>query len=495
MFRSLHKVFTAASALVFLTACTGGSMAGDSGAQVRILPDYQGVTVPRQIAPANFRIMEEGSCFRTVFSADGCRPLTVRGRKAVIPVRRWHKMLATADSIAVQVSAKTAEGRKYFDTFYIYTCDDPIDRYVSYRLIPPSFQKYEEISLCQRDLYGYKEKPFYSNTLVQRTARGEGQCVNCHHFQAWDASQMQFHARAYKGGTVHVRNRRVSKSDLKNGNMISAGVYPAWHPQLDLIAYSTNTTVQEFKTAGTDRIEVFDAESDLVLYDLETGRVSGISCDPEQLECFPAWAPDGHRLYYVSARPDIPEGMDPVTWIGKYPDSVRYSIMARDFYPESHSWSDADTVFDAPSLGMSATLPRISPDGRWLMFTMAPAGVFHVWHHEADLYMMDLQDGSVRRLDETDSQYADSYHSWTSGGKWMVMGTRRDDAGYTRLYFSHLDTDGTFTKPFALPQRNPEADALRLYSYNVPEFTVNKVKVRQQKLALKVRRMENAKTK
>lgn len=455
-----------------------------------IFPDYTDVTVPQQIAPPSFRIDEDASRFKTEFSIDGASVCKASGKEVRIPKHRWKRMLASADSISVKVSAKAGDGWKTFKAFNIYVTKDPVDRYVSYRLIPPSFQKYEEISISQRDLFSYKEKLIYSNTLVQRGNRGEGQCINCHSFQNWDAGHMQFHARQYKGGTVIIKDGKFQKVNLKTDATISAGVYPAWNPKYDFIAYSTNTTVQEFHTGGTNRIEVFDAESDLVLYDLEKNRITGISCDPEQLECFPAWSPDGRTLYYVSARLALDEMTDPLSWIAAHPDSVRYSIMKRSFDPATKCWSDADTVFDAASMGMSATLPRISPDGRYLMFTMARYGVFHIWHPDADLYILDLESGCIRCLDELNSPHTESYHSWSSNGKWVVFGSRRADETCTRLYFAHIEEDGHFSKPFQLPQASTDYDWERLCSYNIPEFTVNKVKTGPLKIARKIRKSD-----
>ena len=43
------------------------------------------------------------------------------------------------------------------------------------------------------------------------------------------------------------------------------------------------------------------------------------------------------------------------------------------------------------NLNKSASFPRISPDGKFLVFTLADYGTFPIWHHEADLYMLNLQ--------------------------------------------------------------------------------------------------------
>ena len=96
---------------------------------------------------------------------------------------------------------------------------------------------------------------------------------------------------------------------------------------------------------------------------------------------------------------------------------------------------------------------------------------------------MDLKDNSVRKLDEINSPEVESYHSWSSNGKWVIFSTRREDGAYTRLYITHLEKDGSFSKPFALPQRNPDFNKSFLYSYNIPEFMKEPVHISPQQFA------------
>jgi len=105
-----------------------------------------------------------------------------------------------------------------------------------------------------------------------------------------------------------------------------------------------------------------------------------------------------------------------------------------------------------------------------MLFTGSAYGTFPIWHREADLYLMDLETGAVRAADELNSDEADSYHSWSSNGCWVLYSSRRIDGRHTRLYLARFDGEGHFSKPFLLPQKDPSHNVLRLKSYNVPEF-------------------------
>ena len=82
-----------------------------------------------------------------------------------------------------------------------------------------------------------------------------------------------------------------------------------------------------------------------------------------------------------------------------------------------------------------------------------------------------------RPLDEVNSLEAESYHSWSSNGRWILFATRRDDGNYSRLYIAYFDKNGKAYKPFELPQEDPDYYRYQLKSYNVPEFMVEPVKI------------------
>ena len=117
------------------------------------------------------------------------------------------------------------------------------------------------------------------------------------------------------------------------------------------------------------------------------------------------------------------------------------------------------------------------------MFTLGRYGVFHIWHHEADLWLLDLQSGEARAMSEINSKDTESYHTWSSNGRWVVFSSRRDDGGYTRPFIAHIDGNGKGSKPFELPQEDPDYHRQFVKSYNIPEFMRGPVKTTPQEFA------------
>lgn len=450
-----------------------------------IYPDYVNVTVPVNIAPLTF-MMDDTSDEMAVRYSYGDEEIICGGVQSAPALDDWKRLVAATQGKAILVETYACKNGQWtrYKPFSIYVSPDSIDPYISYRLIHPSYVSYEELTISQRCLENYDESVIYDNMLCGDDING--QCINCHNYQQYDSERMQFHARQNYGGTVIAYDGKIRKINMSNDSILSAGVYPAWHPYLPLIAYSTNMTHQFFHLTDSNKIEVFDTESDLIAYDVEKNEVTNIENDPKELEVFPSWAPDGKSLYYCSAHFEYND-----TTTSKYKNlelirnanTIRYNIYRKSFDPTTMQFGPCELVFAADSLGKSAILPRLSPDGRYLMFAIADHGVFHIWHHDADLWMIDLSIGVARPADELNSPDTESYHSWSSNGRWVVFSSRRDDGNYTRPFIAHIDENGKGTKPFELPCANPDYHRQLLKSYNIPEFMRGPVMINPQTFA------------
>ena len=176
---------------------------------------------------------------------------------------------------------------------------------------------------------------------------------------------------------------------------------------------------------------------------------------------------DRNWIYYCSAP------------IQPLPDSIhnlKYSLCRISFHKDTKEWGQRiETVWDAQKHNGSACHPKISPDGKYLLFTVADYGTFPIWHRETDLHMMNLQTGKIDTLPAVNSDKSDTYHSWSSNSHWFVFASKRDDGLYGKPYFSYVDSTGKAYKPFVLPQEDPEHYDITLKSYNIPELSTSEL--------------------
>ena len=466
----MKRILPLLAGLILSAGCRPAvNVTGEIDALPAIYPDYTDVTVPANIAPLNFRLDSVSGPTTLILSAGGQR-CTVRGPEFNIPQDNWRMLTAQGD-ISAKVCVRDKEGWKAFRPFTIHVSPDPIDPYLAYRLIAPGYETWNRMGLYQRSLEDFTETAYMTNEQTDRN------CMNCHSFCNRDPQKMMFHMRARNGGTFTWDGSKIEKLNTKTPQTLSALVYPRWHPSGRYIAFSVNDIAQFFHSTDPNRIEVYDSVSDVVVYDVENHQVSGtpLLMDTTRLETMPAWAPDGRTLFFCSsAQPKMPEG---------YRD-IRYSIRSVAFDPDTFTFgNEIRTVYDAMQSGKDATFPRVSPDGRFLLFAETAYGCFAIWHKDADLRMINLQDGTFHNLEALNGPDADSYHCWSSNSRWIVWASRRMDGLYSRLFIAHIDADGNASKPFLLPQKDTRHDERLLSSYNVPEFITGPVTFDPQEMA------------
>jgi WD40 repeat protein len=459
-----YIIFFAGTVLV--TSCSGpGDIVKVEDTLPVIFPDYTETVIPVNIAPLNFKITDNPEKAEAIIRGEN-EKIRIRGKdKIIIPAEKWRRLLRrnSGGSLTVTLFARRDGIWNQYKPFTIYVEKEPVDPFIVYRLIAPGYETWSGMGIYQRNLATFEQQPIIDNRLLP------GACMNCHSFRANDPSNMMFHLRGSLGSTIIVQNGNVTRFNTKNKETISNCIYPFWHPSEDFIAYSVNNIQQVFHSVKDKRIEVFDLRSDIVVYDIRKNKLitSKIIQSDESFETFPAFSPDGKSLVFCSAK----KGVQPDDY-----DKIKYSLCRIDFNASSGSFGNRiDTLVSSFQTGKSVSYPRISPDGKRLIFTLSDYGNFSIWHREADLYMLDLETGDFQAADVLNSTEAESYHSWSSNSRWLIFSSRRMDGLYTRPFIAYIGDDGSFRKPFMVPQKDPEYYEQSLRSFNVPEFVTGKV--------------------
>ena len=447
---------------------SGGKVPEPAGRLPVIEPDYCGITVPPNIAPLNFIIREKGESFRVRLSSSNGRKLEIESRSRIIVfgLKEWKQMLSGCEGGSLEAEIIAFDREKApvaFSPFTINVAREPIDPVMSYRLLYPGYRSWTDMKIIQRSLEDFKEKSLFENQLL------DNNCVNCHSLNNNNPDRFLLHVRGSRGGTYFYDGRNLTRRSLRTPEMNANTVYPAWHPSGRYIAFSSNKTIQSFHMRPEKNIDVYDLFSSLVIFDIEKNEI--FPCPGtdtvKYMETFPCWSPDGKFLYYCRT-PQVREGFDLTL--------VKYDLVRKPFDQPEGKFGDAEVVFDAKAQDKSVSLPVISPDGRYLVFTLHNYGTFSIWHREADLCLLDLRDGSVRRM-SLNSDSTESYHSWSSNGRWLVFSSKRDDGLTARPYISYIASADSSGKPFILPQEDPELYSRLDRTFNRPEFMTGWIKI------------------
>ena len=417
-----------------------------------IYPDYCDVTIPENIAPLNFLLRAD--CEAIEVKA-GELTLNASGNEAIFDIDDWKDLMAKSagQTLNVAVTALINGQWTEYKSFSWQVVKDKVNPYLTYRLIEPDYEIWNHVQIQQRCV-----ENFDVNALGHYEQL-ENRCMNCHTYANQDPQLSMMYVRGPGGGAILNCNGELSKLN------IPGSVYFCFSPSGRYITYSTQKIIPAFHSDPSKRLEVYDAASNVYVADMEGHRVisSPLLSDSLKFETFPTFSPDGKYIYYCAADTvSLPSDIH----------QLQYRLVRIPFDEATGAiGTQVDTLFSERSV----CHPRISPDGKYILYTVADYGTFPIWHPEADLQMMDLQTGAIDTLAIVNSAKSDTYHAWSSNSRWFVFASKRDDGLYGKPYFCYIGKDGKAHKPFCLPQRHPSFYDNNLKSFNAPELGKGKV--------------------
>jgi hypothetical protein len=440
----------------------------DTARLPRVIPDYLEVVLPPNVAPLNFTIQEAGIEYELRVSGSGGPLLEVRQTQPNVrlPLRQWKELLEANRgnplSWNIAVRAPAGEWTRYAP-FTNRVAEEEIDPYVLYRRLRPLYSTYKHLGVYQRHLETFEETPVLRNETI-----GQG-CVNCHTFQqgAPDRFAISFRGR-FGTPTILWTSNRLSRIDAKLG-------YLSWHPNGKLLAFAANEITQFFHVAGPMNRDVYDVRSDLGIVHLDDHAIEKppVIAAPDRNENWPCWASDGRHLYYCDG-PTVP--IEQVR-------NFRYDLLRIPYDPDQNRWGKPELVVSSAEHRFSAHQPRVSPDGRYLVFTASESGSFPLFRPESDLFLLRLDSRKVEPLPIINSDQTETWHCWSSNGRWLLFGSRRLDGVFARLFIAHVDPEGCFSKPLLLPQEDPTYYDTCLDNFNAPELARGPLQITEEELA------------
>jgi hypothetical protein len=239
----------------------------ETGKDAVITPDYSGVTIPVNIAPLNFLIREKGTEFRVEFSNEKKdRFIIESGSGSIkIPIKIWKQFLEnnTDENYTMTIYVKNESGSwEKFNSITNHISSDKIDPWIVYRRINAGMIFWENMDIVQRSLEDFTEKDIISNKNTDQN------CMKLSQLPEQRSRSFMLHMRRAPSGTILFTGNKKLWLNTKTSYTLSPFVYPAWHPNGNLIAFSTNKIHQNFFGTGDRLNHVRDEASDIVIYDI-----------------------------------------------------------------------------------------------------------------------------------------------------------------------------------------------------------------------------------
>jgi hypothetical protein len=479
------------AAAVLLTAVLGGSLLWTSCRRTpdldgairserppRIDPDYASLVIPPNIAPLNFRILEDGRDFLVRLSSESGENCEIRcpDGSCRIPAGSWRRLLegGKGGRLRYDVFAQKHDGTwARFEPLINTVAQEPIDSYLVYRLLLPNKARARIRGIYQRDL-----ESFRTSALVTRRD-DTFYCFNCHTFHQHDPDRFLVHLRIEHEGMMLVTDGKMRKIDTRQDPMFRPIAYASWHPNGRHIAGTCNRFIGHFPM--NDRLYYFEAlekRGDLVVYDVERNAISTSEAvfGHEYVETHPCWSHDGESIYYCRAK-DVPV-IEPEDW-----DDFDFDLMRVAYDVVTDTWGAPEIVKAYSELGVSCSFPRPSACGKYVLHVLADKTTYPIHQKSSDLYLLDLDTKEHRRLDRVCSDLAESFPRWSSNGRWITFVSNRRDGMSAVPYLAYFDAAGNAHKAFVLPQKDPAYYDTFIETYNVVEPVKSRVSVSAFRLA------------
>ncbi len=202
----------------------------------------------------------------------------------------------------------------------------------------------------------------------------------------------------------------------------------------------------------------------LAYYSRATGEMEALpgADDPTYVHVDPVWSPDGKWLVFARAEAFDPfvEGQRPATYANDPNEpQIQYSLYRIPF--NEGRGGKAERIVGASDNGMSNTFPKISPDGKWIVWVKCKNG--QLMRPDGRLWIMPFEGGEPREMIcNTDNM--NSWHSFSPNSRWMVFSSKTNRP-YTEAFLTHIDEDGNDTPAILVPNCTADNRAV-----NLPEF-------------------------
>jgi tetratricopeptide (TPR) repeat protein len=202
----------------------------------------------------------------------------------------------------------------------------------------------------------------------------------------------------------------------------------------------------------------------LAWYSKETGKLQTLpgADDPNYVQTSAFWSPDGKYLIYsrAAARDPYPPDYKKSNYANDPNETqIHYDLYKIPF--NNGQGGTPEPVRGASNNGMSNNFPKVSPDGKWIVFVQCKNGL--LMRPDSKLYIVPFQGGDARPL-ESNLPVMNSWHTFSPNGRWLAFSSKTPSY-YTHLYLTHIDENGHASPPVVVENATASNRAV-----NIPEF-------------------------
>jgi len=301
-------------------------------------------------------------------------------------------------------------------------------------------------------------------------------CANCHSFSAdgetlgMDIDGPQGDKGAYAFASIE-KEMTIEKGDVITRNSFeekkhkTLGFMSRVSPdgRYAVTTLNERTYVANFPDYKFSQV-FYPTRGILAYYSAETGEMKALpgADDPEFVQTSSVWSPDGRTIVFIRAKASdpFPPGRPMATYAGDPNElPMRYDLYRLPF--NEGRGGLPEPIAGASNNGMSNSFPKVSPDGKWIVFVKCKNGL--LMRPDSRLWIVPFEGGTARLMNANLSPM-NSWHSFSPNGRWLVFSSK-GNTPYTQMFLTHIDEDGN-DSPAVLIENATAANR----AVNLPEF-------------------------
>ena len=400
---------------------------------------------------------------------------------------QWKLMKSHSIEKEIQISIVGLKGSEFLSgtSVSIITSKDSVNAPIFYRDVPLPFKdaikNLHKIKYRLGDISVDKEsKVLLTNLAV---------CGNCHSFTK-DGQTMAMDVDYANDKGSYVISDIEEETTLSLDKIISWSEYKRdeKEPTFGLLSqispdgrYVASTVKDRSIFVAIDKDTsysqlFFPIKGIISIYDRKTEKFFSLpgADNTDYCQSNPTWSPDGKSLIFTRAKVYKSKKID------QYKTAIIPTEAADEFINGGKEYKydlyivpfnngkggKSYPIAGASQNGKSNFFPKISPDGKWLIFTQAEN--FMLLQPDSKLVILPFDKKGEARILNCNNSEMNSWHSWSPNSKWVVFSSKEGGA-YTQLYLSHIDDEGNDTPPVLIENFNLPKRAI-----NIPEFVNRK---------------------
>ena len=398
------------------------------------------------------------------------------GASASITVESVNRVLFLAQSLAKQSAS-------------ISTSTDSVGAPIYYREVPLPFR----FALRNVPMITWRLGDIGSTEQPQTVLTNLPVCGNCHSFSS-DGKKLGMDVDIGNDKGAYVLTSFEEETDLTRDELISwsSFVRDTRVPTFGMLPRVSPTG--RYVVAGVKDRTVFLQREDitfsqiffpvmgiLAYYDDRTGRIRALpgADDERYVQSNAVWTPDEEHVIFARSNAveletrndnkDILLTLDEAAEVlGGHEFLARAQEGGKEFKFDLYRvpfnngrGGRAEPIEGASQNDMSNFFPKISPDGKWMVFTQSHS--FMLLQPDSKMYIMPAAGGEPRLMN-ANTERMNSWHSWSPNGRWVVFSSKVFSP-YTQLFLTHIDDNGNDSPPVLLRNFTSSERAA-----NIPEF-------------------------